>query len=347
MNTLTGYFTPVLLMSTLLTGLALLLLPQQAQGVELVRVCSRPLKQDQCRSFFQSTKTHVRVIITEDLRPTKLTVEGPFHVVAYRDGELHELKRLFSAEEGKTVSVKYKKKTGMYVVTKGNKKVTTPYPVRVIPKNMEDAVEVRNYERRPVWDDSINDNLFFGYAEVTYSEQDDATYVVNGVPIEQYVSGIGEVLNNAKREYQKTMLTAARTYALYKTKNPRGDVYHLDATDGSQIYLGANFTRRAPNIVKAQKATKGMVVKYRGKIIVAPYFSHSDGRTRSWGEVWSGGNLYPWSKSVDDPCCTHLSLYGHGVGLSGEGARYFARQKGWGYKKIIKYYYKGVKVKQY
>lgn len=320
-------------------------LPQHAQAVELVQVCTKPLKRQFCRTFFQSSKTHVRVAMTEDLRPTKLTAEGPFHVVAYREDKPVQLKRITSAKAGTVVRVKYKKKTGRYIVRKGKKKFRSQYPVRIVPKQLSDAVEIVNFDRRPEWNPDINDNLFFGFVEIAYSEQDDATYAVNHAPIEKYVRGIGEVLNNERKAYQKTMLTAARTYALYKAQEPRGDVYDMDATDGSQIYLGANFSRRAPKIVAAQQATKGMVVKYRGDLIVAPYFSHSDGRTRSWSEVWSGN--YPWAKSVDDPCCRHLSLYGHGVGLSGEGARYFARERGWSYKRILKYYYKGVKVKKY
>jgi peptidoglycan hydrolase-like amidase len=76
---------------------------------------------------------------------------------------------------------------------------------------------------------------------------------------------------------------------------------------------------------------------------VTPYFSSSDGRTRSWSEVWNGD--YPWLVSVPDPCCTTHTLLGHGVGMSGDGAVYFA-DNGWGYKKILKYYYTGVEVEK-
>jgi hypothetical protein len=328
-----------------LLGLFLLSAPQPSLAAKTIQACKKPLKQENCRSFRKATNPYVSVAITRGLGPNKLTAEGKFHVVAYRADKEVKLKRLTTAEAGTVIRVRYKKRTGKYIVRKGDKKYTANYPIRIVPQKQKHAVEIVNYERRPEWNPDINDNLFVGFSEVVYSEQDDRVYIVNRVPIERYVRGIGEVLNSERKAYQKTMLTAARTYALYKTDQPRGDVYDLDATDGSQIYLGENFARRAPRVVAAQRESKGMVVKYRGDLIIAPYFSRSDGRTRAWSEVWSGS--YPWAQSVDDPCCDSRSLYGHGVGLSGEGARYFARERDWGYKKILKYYYQGVKIKKY
>ncbi len=267
----------------------------------------------------------------------KFTSNGAF-VVETEDGKIK-----MRLKKYQHVSISYK--DGVYSVVRGNKTVTAKKPLRVTPLYPHKKVTVINFENRPAWNENINDNVFFGSMEVVYSENSDETYLVNHIGIERYVRGIGEVTNDQSEVYLKTLLTAARTYALWHIKNPTKyaeEPYILTATDGDQIYKGANFSKRAPNVVAAQKATKTKIVTYNGVGIIAPYFSQSDGRTRAWSEVFGGE--YAWAQAVDDPCCTTDTLRGHGVGLSGEGARYFA-DKGWGYKKILKYYYSGVKIK--
>jgi len=39
------------------------------------------------------------------------------------------------------------------------------------------------------------------------------------------------------------------------------------------------------------------MITYDNKIVVTPYYANSDGRTRSWTEVW-GGTIKPWLVSV-------------------------------------------------
>jgi peptidoglycan hydrolase-like amidase len=97
-------------------------------------------------------------------------------------------------------------------------------------------------------------------------------------------------------------------------------------------------------VVSAVKATTEKVVTYNGKIAVTPYFSQSDGRTRSWEEVWGNGANYPWCKSVADPYNEGKSLLGHGVGMSASGARNFADKEGKSYDWILKYYYTGIDI---
>ncbi|MFH1426003.1 MAG: SpoIID/LytB domain-containing protein [Candidatus Kerfeldbacteria bacterium] len=242
------------------------------------------------------------------------------------------------------MSISYE--NGMYIAKRGNNIMKSNKPLRVTPDSLKKKVTITNYENRPAWNTELNDNVFFGSIEVVYSENTGRLLLVNHIPLERYVRGIAEVSNSHPKAYLKSLLVAARTYALYNILHPTkhaDEPYILDATDNDQIYRGANFSKRSPRVRKAQKKTRKKVIMYDGEPIIAPYFSCSDGRTRAWSEVWNGS--YAWAQAVDDPCCTTMTLWGHGVGLSGEGARYFAGE-GWGYKKILKYYYSGVEIKK-
>lgn len=206
-------------------------------------------------------------------------------------------------------------------------------------------MRIDNYEHRPAWNDSYNDNVYRGVLEVHWYE--DALIVVNELPLEAYLKGLAEI--DAKQHFEKikSIIVLARSYAkYYMTQDEKfpGAPFHLsDDPQRSQFYLGYGFEARNPTGVKAVEATSGMVVTYNDQVIKTPYFSSSDGRTRSAQEVWGWTNT-PYLQSVDDPGCAGQELRGHGVGLSGCGALYWAEQ-GWAYDKIIKYYFPGTTLK--
>lgn len=278
----------------------------------------------------------MKVLLGDALQPTQFTATSAFVV------ENDNRKVLMTLKKNEVVNITYE--NGTYTVRGPEETLVVKRPVQVTPLRSGKVVKILNFENRPAWNTELNDNIFFHTVKVIYSAQSNRTLLVNEIGLERYVSGIAETGGETNLSYVQALLTAARTYALYNiehcTKFP-GEPYCLDASANSQVYKGAGYTHRAPLVVQAQLATRGMVITYNGEPIIAPYFSHSDGRTRSWSEVWNGD--YPWAVSVADPCCTGETLYGHGVGLSGEGARYFA-DLGWGWKKILKYYYTGVKI---
>lgn len=207
-------------------------------------------------------------------------------------------------------------------------------------------LRIDNFENRPAWKPELNDNEYQGNLEVHYYEN--RLQVVNELPLEDYLKGLAEISATEHFEKIKAIIVLARSYArFYMSGNEKfpGAPYHLsDDPEKSQKYLGYGFTKRNITGAKAVEATKGVVVTYNGKVIKTPYFSSSDGRTRSAQEVW-GWTDTPYLVSVDDPGCAGKTLNGHGVGLSGCGAQYMATQ-GKSYIDIIKYYFKGVEVKK-
>ena len=229
----------------------------------------------------------------------------------------------------------------------GVEKNGLPY-LRFISSLGDDNVfEVVNFENRPTWNTSLNDNKFRGALELRYSEGRSKLYLINELALESYMRGIAEASNYLPQEFLKALIIAARTYAQYNLsiggKHPAA-YFTLNASANDQVYRGYSSESRLPNVMKAVEDTRGMMATYGGEIVVTPYFSQSDGRTRAWEEVWWGSGK-PWLVSKADPYCTGRTMLGHGVGFSAYGARKMA-DAGKNFEEILKYYFTGIELKK-
>jgi hypothetical protein len=225
--------------------------------------------------------------------------------------------------------------------------------VRVIPEGEidEHVVEIMDYENRPSWNTSLNDNKFRGLAE--FRKVDGKMVLINELGMESYLLGLAEVPDSEHIEKAKTIVVAARSYAYYYSNGHgkglkfKGKPYHIDdSPERSQKYLGYGFETRSVMNKRAVLDTLGETVTWFGYDVVIPYFSQSDGRTRTPTEVWGWSRFKaPYLTSVDDIACKggNGTLWGHGVGISGCGASSMA-ESGSSYKEIINYYLKGVRI---
>ncbi len=200
-------------------------------------------------------------------------------------------------------------------------------------------MKVADYDR--------NDNSFRAQLELRYTPATDSVWLINELPIEWYLKGIAETSNASPAEFQRTLLVAARTYAVYHVQ--RGtkhadESYTVDARY-DQVYRGHGYEARTPTISAAVDATRGQIVTYQGRLAITPYFSRSDGRTRGWGEVWGGASSYPWLVSVPVPQDVGRTLWGHGVGMSASGALDMANE-GQRYDQILGHFYQGTEVRR-
>jgi len=124
--------------------------------------------------------------------------------------------------------------------------------------------------------------------------------VINEVMLEDYVVGIlgREIYPDWHPETLKAQAVVARTYALHQRAESGGQPFHVEAGTGSQVYGGVAAETSA--IRAAVWATRGEIIAYGRKPILAVYHSASGGRTASSEEVWGRPLPYLVSLEVDD-----------------------------------------------
>jgi len=170
--------------------------------------------------------------------------------------------------------------------------------------------------------------------------------LINELPLEEYLLGVAEEPDSEPFEKQKAFAVAARTYAAHylDQKNRKFPGMPYDGADDPsvfQAYQGKTFETANPQWIKAVQETRGLVLTKDGEVIRAAYFSSDDGRTRSPEEL--GWKSFPFAeifRSKHDPWCEGQPLTGHGVGMSGCGARGQA-EEGKSAEEILNYYYPG------
>lgn len=255
---------------------------------------------------------------------------------------------LCTVSQGQTVMIAYDRSSGTYALSgaggcSGTSR--TPYVVRALDGNA--PLEIADFVRPSNWISNASDNDFRGQLELRASNDQREVWVINELSIESYLKGIAETSNVSPPEFQRTLLVAARTYAMYHVSRGTKHANRGFLVEGTvdQVYRGYQMERRAPNISAAVDATRGQIVTYNERLAITPYFSRSDGRTRSWGEVWAGGSNYPWLVTVPVPEDQGRTLWGHGVGMSATGALSMANN-GRTYEQILKHFYTGIELRR-
>ncbi len=116
------------------------------------------------------------------------------------------------------------------------------------------------------------------------------------IDLEEYVVGVVscEMPASFNNEALKAMAVAARTYALYKMKKKK--TYDLTATTKDQCYIsidemkkkwGKSYNKYYSKIKKNVEKTRGEYLTYNDDVIIAFYFSISNGRTENVENVFS------------------------------------------------------------
>lgn len=291
-------------------------------------------------NFIDEPIIRVGVLIVDEETDHKIVVTSDQSAFAVRDinGNL-----LAEIAAGGSVTAYYD--DGHYVFNRGNGAETSSYALRFIPTEQNAVMTISNFDRTVTRGSSNPDNTFRNILELRYNDSKERAWVINELPMEYYLRGLAETSNVSHLEFQKALITAARTYAFYHwtraTKHAR-EYFHVDAY-ADQVYKGYGQELRTPRLTESIEATRGQIVTYDGETAITAYFSRSDGRTRDWSEVW-GGDV-PWSRAVAVPCDEGKTLWGHGVGMSASGALCMAND-GILWDEIVKYFYTGVALEQ-
>ncbi len=307
----------------------------------------------------------LRVGIYAPVKPVIVAASAPFEARNATTGEV-----LATVQVGQTVTTTYDATKSTYKVELPTEVKNIPDAVRFVPLTADTIMEIQSYsDKRSTTINgvamTVNDNKFRGTIEVRYATATQKLWVIDELPIEQYLKGLGETGSKSPVEFAKTLITAARSYAMfhyfYGAKH-RAENYQINSTT-DQVYRGYNYEIQTPNITQAVTETRGMVVTHPSMIddkniigvIVAAYSSCTDGRTRSYVERWGGDpNQYPYLVSVPDPLgiCSdggYPASYmtggsgNHMVGMSAYGALRTVQQNVT-YDAVLKYYYTGVSI---
>src|SRR3989344_1701422 len=208
------------------------------------------------------------------------------------------------------------------------------------------------------WNKTVNFNSYRGSLELTRSPKTGKIWLVNQLPFEQYLRGIGEALNSDPPEYQKAFVIASRSYAMFHLQNGgkygKEEIFHLNNSSSDQVYKGYAWENYAPLLPEAVEATAGEVIKYNNKVARSVYSSDSGGITKNacsyFGKEFCTPDYGYLAGGVKDPEGTvrrdAASIKAsHGVGMSATGARRLA-QLGKNYQEVLKYYYKDITIEK-
>lgn len=272
----------------------------------------------------------------------------PIHIVANGDYEVFDasLNKLIDLPPRVMATLNYDFNTGVYSIEVSGSTVASTEHLRLIPR-LPTTLEITSFENRPSWNKTLNDNVFRGALEFRFSEETDRLWVINDIPMEDYLKGLAETMSTDPIEYQKAIVIAARSYAYYHFanggKHPKQNLT-LNASSYDQVYKGYNSELRLPNVAQAVDETRGMVITYGGKVVVTPYFAKSNGQTKTWAQAWGGQNkAWLTSRSCPYDAAKGRTLFGHGVGMSMYDARDRAKD-GFNFQEILDAYYTGIQV---
>lgn len=202
--------------------------------------------------------------------------------------------------------------------------------------------------KRTITGRKINYCAYRGILEYRYGSKSKMPYLINELPLEDYVKGIAETDNNSAQGYIKAVLVAARSYA-YKniSFDPPTDkrMFDVYATTQDQLYLGYTSEQKMPRVAQFARETAGEMVTYNSGVVTTPYFTHTNGKTKDWKNS-AGENDRPWLASVECIYDKYKKIYGHGIGMSTHDALMRAIKDDWDYVQLLEYYYSGTQVEK-
>jgi peptidoglycan hydrolase-like amidase len=255
---------------------------------------------------------NIRVLISKTAAPVTITASSSFGVWF---GGIERL----SLEAGAIAKASYS--AGRYTITANGTTVVISEPVRFAAEDPTQPLRITSINRTLAGHGKRTYQTYRGIVEYRYSSQSKTQYIINELPIEDYLRGLVETSPGDPTEFLKAAVVAARTYA-YKNIAPLSDKHTFDvyATTQDQLYLGYESEARMPEVGQAAEATHGEMVWYNNAPVLTLYFSHSNGKTKSWP-----GKTRPWLTSVVAKYDKGLRQSGHGYGMSLHDAREWAR----------------------
>ena len=173
----------------------------------------------------------------------------------------------------------------------------------------------------------INGKSYRGKVRIR-TNADGGMDVINVLGLEKYLYGVvpKEMPSRWSLEALKAQATVARSYALYQKSKSKSRDYDVYSTTYSQVYGGYGVESERSN--RAVDETKGRVLLYDGRLVLAYFHSNSGGRTEDARNVWTAD--IPYLKGVPDNYSTITPNYLWSLSLSLEEIRRALNKQGVG-----------------
>lgn len=134
----------------------------------------------------------------------------------------------------------------------------------------------------------VNHRCYRGSIHIIKDEKGQLS-VINIIDLESYVKGVlyHEISDRWPMEAIKAQAVAARSYVLHVMHRTRSNPYDVTNDVYSQVYGGRSSEKYRTNMAVDQ--TRGLVLTYEGKILLAYYHSACGGHTENVKELWGQG----------------------------------------------------------
>lgn len=258
-------------------------------------------------------------------------------------------KLLIRNTAGESIKIDYDYDLGYYFISDNeNKRLLMTDSYLILKMSNPGIFKINSWHNGPFWGQNVNDNEFRGSLKIHFNPNTQRLWIINQLPLEEYLKGVVEVGDSANQEFLKAQMIASRTYALFRYLTPKytntpdnQNFFTVRATQADQVYRGYLGEIRTPNANLAAEQTKGVIATYQGDPILAYYFAQSDGHTKDSHSVYMTASPVDYLKGKNDPPGQGKDLLGHGVGLP-QISGIVAANQGANYSQILKYYYTGI-----
>jgi len=133
------------------------------------------------------------------------------------------------------------------------------------------------------------------------SAADTVLYMINQLPVEEYLRGVLPVeINTIRESYYEAMkaqAVCARTYALKRITDNQNRPYDLENTTTDQVYAG--FDQHSALADRAVAETRGIVMTYQGELADVYYHSTCGGHLEQVEQVWPAINVPYMQGGID------------------------------------------------
>lgn len=232
------------------------------------------------RSVSAGEPQRIRVAIIRGTPSLKLRTSGKIFVTELKTGEKYQL----------LPKAQYEIRSSGGLILVAGQQLSSP--VKLLAGEGEDRMRLGN---RLYKGDIILMNSGGGRLDI-----------IESLSVEDYLCGVlpAEMSPGWPLEALKAQAVASRTYALKQINSSKD--YDITGGVEMQVYIGAAVPD--PRIIKAVKATRGEVLRYRKKLITAFFHACCGGHTASVNSAWGEEVIRPLA-GIADPFCSESAHY--------------------------------------